>query len=45
MDVTSEMVMNLLPLFLANVLGVKTALIGVIEGVAQATASLVNVVS
>ena len=37
--------MNLLPLFLANVLGVKTALIGVIEGVAQATASLLNIVS
>ena len=34
MDISSEMVINILPLFLANVLGVKTYLIGVIEGVA-----------
>ena len=45
MDVSSEMVLNLLPLFLANVLGVGTTLIGVIEGVAEATASLVKVFS
>ena len=37
MDVSSEMVLNILPLFLANVLGVQTAIIGVIEGVAEAT--------
>lgn len=42
MDVSSEMVLNVLPLFLANVLGVRTALIGVIEGVAEATASLLK---
>ena len=35
MDISSEMVINLLPLFLANVLGVRTAIIGVIEGVAD----------
>jgi len=45
MDVSSEMVLNLLPLFLANVLGVKTNIIGVIEGVAEATASLLKVFS
>ncbi len=45
MDISSEMVLNLLPLFLANVLGVKTAIIGVIEGVAQATASLLSIIS
>ena len=31
MDISSEMVINILPLFLANVLGVKTSIIGVIE--------------
>lgn len=45
MDVSSEMVMNILPLFLANVLGVKTNIIGIIEGVAEATASLLKVFS
>ena len=30
MDVSSEMVINILPLFLADVLGVKTNIIGVI---------------
>ncbi|MBC7220642.1 MFS transporter [Candidatus Bipolaricaulota bacterium] len=45
MDISSEMVLNLLPLFLANVLGVGTALIGVIEGVAESTASLLKVFS
>ena len=45
MDVSSEMVVNILPLFLSNVLGVKTNIIGVIEGVAEATASLLKMVS
>ena len=36
MDISSEMVINLLPLFLANVLGVRTGVIGVIEGGAVA---------
>ena len=45
MDVSSEMVLNILPLFLANVLGVKTSVIGLIEGVAEATASLLKVFS
>lgn len=45
MDVSSEMVINILPLFLANVLGVKTALIGVIEGVAEATSSILKLFS
>ncbi len=43
MDISSEMVINLLPLFLSNVLGVGTAVIGVIEGVAESTASLLKV--
>ncbi|HEX7974923.1 MAG TPA: MFS transporter [Anaerolineales bacterium] len=45
MDVSSEMVINILPLFLANVLGVKTNLIGVIEGVAESTSSLLKLFS
>ncbi|MGQ9586547.1 MAG: MFS transporter [Anaerolineae bacterium] len=44
-DVSSEMVLNLLPLFLANVLGVKTGVIGLIEGIAETTASLLKVFS
>lgn len=45
MDVSSEMVMYILPLFLANVLGVKTSVIGLIEGVAEATASILKLFS
>ncbi|MFQ6102589.1 MAG: MFS transporter [Anaerolineae bacterium] len=45
MDISSEMVINILPLFLSNVLGVKTDIIGLIEGVAEATASLLKVFS
>lgn len=45
MDISSEMVINLLPLFLASVLGVKTNIIGIIEGVAEATASLLKLFS
>ncbi len=45
MDISSEMVINILPLFLANVLGVKTNIIGVIEGMAEAVASLLKVFS
>jgi MFS family permease len=45
MDISSEMVINLLPLFLSNVLGASTAVIGLIEGVAEATASLLKVFS
>jgi len=39
MDISSEMVINILPLFLANVLGVRTNIIGLIEGLAESTAS------
>lgn len=45
MDISSEMVINIMPLFLANVLHVGTATIGVIEGIADATASLLQVFS
>jgi MFS family permease len=45
MDISSEMVINILPLFLVNVLGVKTNIVGLIEGVAEATSSLVKLFS
>ena len=45
MDVSSEMILNILPLFLSNVLGIKTNIIGLIEGVAEATSSLLKVFS
>lgn len=44
-DVSSEMLFNLLPLFLVNVLGVRTAVVGLIEGIAEATASLMKLAS
>ncbi len=45
MDISSEMIINILPLFLSNVLGIRTSIIGLIEGVAEATASLLKVFS
>jgi len=45
MDISSEMVLNILPLFLSNVLGVQTSIIGLIDGIAEATASLLKLFS
>jgi MFS family permease len=44
-DVSSEMIVNLVPLFLANVLNAGTAVIGLIEGLAETTASLMKIYS
>lgn len=44
-DLSSEMTLTILPLFLANVLGVRTPVIGLIEGLAETTASLTKVFS
>lgn len=44
-DVSSDMVNNLVPLFLANVLGARTATVGLVEGVAESTASLIKLLS
>jgi len=44
-DVSSEMLVYLIPLFLSNVLGVRMAYIGLIDGVAETTASLVKIYS
>ncbi len=45
MDISSEMVLNLIPLFLANVLGAGGTVIGAVEGVAESVASLLRVIS
>jgi len=45
MDISSEMVINIIPLFLSNVLGVRTSIIGLIEGIAESTASLLKIFS
>jgi MFS family permease len=42
---SSEMIYPLVPLFLANVLGVNKSVIGLIEGIAESTASLLKVFS
>jgi MFS family permease len=42
-DISSEMLLNLIPFFLANILGVRTAVIGLIDGIAETTASLMKV--
>ncbi|MBI2954266.1 MAG: MFS transporter [Chloroflexi bacterium] len=44
-DISSEMIYPILPLFLANVLGVGAVTIGLIEGIAESTASLLKVFS
>lgn len=45
MDVSSEMVYPLVPLFLSSVLGVNKSVIGLIEGIAETTASMVKLFS
>ncbi len=45
MDISSEMVLNLVPLFLANVLGAGGTIIGAVEGVAESVAALLRVFS
>ena len=44
-DISSEMIVHLIPLFLANILGVRTITIGLIEGVAETNSSLLKVFS
>ena len=45
MDTSSELVHSLLPVFMASVLGASVATIGLIEGIAEATASIVKMFS
>jgi MFS family permease len=44
-DVSSEMTLTILPLFLTSVLGVGPAIIGLIEGIAESTATTLRVFS
>ena len=44
-DFSSEITVRTLPLFLSNVLGVKTSIIGLIEGIADTTATLLKIFS
>ncbi len=45
MDVSSEMIHSLLPLFMVTTLGASALMVGVIEGLAEATALIVKVFS
>ena len=45
MDISSEMVHSLLPVFMVTVLGASMVTVGLVEGVAEATASFVKVFS
>lgn len=45
MDISSEMIHALLPLFLTTTLGVSIAMVGLIDGIAEATASITKVFS
>jgi MFS family permease len=44
-DISSEMLVYLIPLYLANVLLAPAAIIGGIEGVAESTASILKLIS
>ncbi len=45
MDISSEMIHALLPLFLTTTLGASVAFVGVLEGIAESTAAIVKVFS
>src|SRR5207244_7997227 len=45
MDLSSEMIHALLPLYLVTVLGTSMLTVGIIEGIAEATASIVKIFS
>lgn len=45
MDTSSEMIHSLLPLFLVGVLGISALSVGVIEGIAEATAAITKIFS
>jgi len=45
MDISSEMIHGLLPVFLVSVLGASTTMVGLIEGVGEATASMSKLLS
>jgi len=44
-DISTEMVYPLIPIFLTTVLGAPVAIVGLVEGIAESTASLLKVIS
>ncbi|MEH2191541.1 MAG: MFS transporter [Nostoc sp.] len=44
-DISSEMINSILPLFLVSVLGANVLTVGIIEGIAEATASVLKIFS
>lgn len=44
-DLSTEMIYPILPLFMANTLGISTAFIGLVEGIAESTASILKIFS
>lgn len=45
MDISSEMIHALLPIYMVTVLGTSTLAVGIIEGIAEATASITKIFS
>lgn len=45
MDISSELIHSLLPVFLVTVIGASTMTVGIIEGIAEATAAIAKVFS
>ncbi|MEE4465461.1 MFS transporter, partial [Azotobacter chroococcum] len=45
MDISSELIHSLLPLFMVGVLGISLVTVGIVEGVAEATAAFAKVFS
>jgi MFS family permease len=45
MDVSSEMIHGLLPVFMVSVLGASAVALGLVEGIAESTASIAKVFS
>ena len=45
MDISSELIHSLLPVFLVTVVGASTVIVGLIEGIAEATAAIAKVFS
>ena len=45
MDMSSELIHSVLPVYLTSVLGLSVLAVGIIEGIAEATASMLKVVS
>jgi MFS family permease len=45
MDISSEIIHSLLPLFLTSTLGLSVALVGLVDGIAESTASIAKIFS